>query len=125
LTLSDHYELVLRTNDPAALIERQRGWCVGHKEFRKELLEQMSEQMGTEHFGSERRESQEDKADRIVREELQRLRWKQKATTRQRQGGHRDASAAGKGSRTYAQNLVKLEASAPSYESSIGDPECQ
>jgi len=53
----------------------RRGWCLGEKEFKKELLAQMSERLGREHYGEERRESQAEKAERIIGEELRRRRW--------------------------------------------------
>jgi hypothetical protein len=34
----------------------RRGWCLGEEKFREELLTQMSEQMGAEHYGEERAE---------------------------------------------------------------------
>jgi hypothetical protein len=37
----------------------RRGWCVGEEKFREELLAQMSEQMGAEHYGEERAETAE------------------------------------------------------------------
>jgi len=52
-----------------------RGWCLGSEAFRKELLAQMSEQHGPEHYGTEMRESAEQKAERIVAEELRKLGW--------------------------------------------------
>ena len=100
------------------------GWCFGDQEFRKVLLEQMSERMGAEHFGSERRESQDDKAERIVREELRRLRWKEKDLQQRAKGDAGKVAIAMRlrresiatfswiatrlamGSRTYTQNLV-------------------
>ena len=36
----------------------RRGWCLGDKRFRKELLEEMAGKMGAEHYGEERRESE-------------------------------------------------------------------
>lgn len=54
----------------------RRGWCLGEAAFRKELLAQMSERLGAEHYGKERAESAETKAERIIAEELKRRRWK-------------------------------------------------
>jgi putative transposase len=48
----------------------RRGWCLGEEAFREELLAQMSGRMGEHHYGMERRESAEEKAERIVLEEL-------------------------------------------------------
>jgi putative transposase len=57
----------------------RRGWCFGEKTFRKELLAQMTERMGAEHFGAERMETDEAKAERILGEELKRRRWPESA----------------------------------------------
>lgn len=53
----------------------RRGWFMGSQAFKKELLAQMKEQIGTEHYGLERQESAEARAEGIVREELQRRHW--------------------------------------------------
>lgn len=53
----------------------RRGWYLGDKAFRAELLEQMDLRMGPEHYGEERRETDEQKAERIVMEELKRRKW--------------------------------------------------
>jgi REP element-mobilizing transposase RayT len=37
----------------------RRGWCLGNEAFRKELLAQMSERVGENHYAEERRESGE------------------------------------------------------------------
>ncbi|MDA1273150.1 MAG: hypothetical protein O2960_03720 [Verrucomicrobia bacterium] len=50
-----------------------RGWCWGDKKFRKELLGQLSEQMGANHYGEERREIEDEKAEAILAEELRTL----------------------------------------------------
>ena len=44
----------------------RRGWCLGDKAFRKELLAQVEEQAGEFHYGEEVRESAEEKAERII-----------------------------------------------------------
>jgi hypothetical protein len=56
--------------DPEAWKEMRRGWCLGDDVFRKELLAQMRERVGDNHFGPERRESAEVRAERMVREGL-------------------------------------------------------
>jgi hypothetical protein len=53
----------------------RRGWCLGEETFRKELLAQMSERLGAEHYGAERAETETAKAERIIAEELKRRRW--------------------------------------------------
>ena len=51
------------------------GWCLGDDSFRKELLAQMDGKFGTSHYGSELQEATEDKASRIVAEELGIAKW--------------------------------------------------
>ena len=53
----------------------RRGWCLGTESFRKELLEQMKERMGAEHYGAERQETLQEHAEGIVAEELKRRNW--------------------------------------------------
>ena len=55
----------------------RRGWCLGGETFRKELLAQMSEQLGAEHYGEERTETAEAMAEQIIAAELKRRRWKE------------------------------------------------
>jgi REP element-mobilizing transposase RayT len=55
----------------------RRGWCLGEEKFRKELLAQMGERLGAEHYGAERTETEEALAERIIEEELKRLRWRE------------------------------------------------
>jgi len=47
----------------------RRGWCLGEKTFRQELLAQMTERIGAEHYGTERVETDVEKAERVVRAE--------------------------------------------------------
>ncbi len=49
----------------------------GGKAFKKQLLAQMSERLGPEHYGEERQASQEEKAEQVVAEELRRRQWKE------------------------------------------------
>ena len=53
----------------------RRGWCFGGEAFREELLAQVSERLGAEHYGCERGEAAEAKAERIIKEELGQRRW--------------------------------------------------
>ena len=53
----------------------RRGWCFGPDSFRKELLGQMGERLRAEHYGTERHETLENRAEAIVVEELRRHRW--------------------------------------------------
>ncbi len=53
----------------------RRGWFFGEPALKKELLGQMNERLGPEHYGEERQASQGEKAERLVAEELRRRRW--------------------------------------------------
>ncbi len=55
----------------------RRGWCLGEEKFREQLLTQMSERMGAEHYGEERAETAEALADLIIAEELKLGRWQE------------------------------------------------
>jgi REP element-mobilizing transposase RayT len=55
----------------------RRGWCLGEEKFREELLTQMSERMGAEHYGEERAETAEALAELIIAAELKRGRWQE------------------------------------------------
>lgn len=54
----------------------RRGWCLGEETFRQELLAQLSERLGPEHYGEERAETEEAKGERIIAGELKRRKWK-------------------------------------------------
>ena len=47
-----------------------RGWCVGSKQFRAEMLVYIEEQRGKWHYGAELSESAEAKAERLITEAL-------------------------------------------------------
>ncbi len=55
----------------------RRGWCLGSAEFKTGLLEHLEGRLGEQHAGELKRESAESKAERIIREELKRLKWGQ------------------------------------------------
>ena len=61
-------------------------WCLGSEAFRKELLERMGEKKGVEHFGPEIQESAQEKADRIIEEELRRIGWSEAELSERRKG---------------------------------------
>jgi hypothetical protein len=72
--------------DPEAYQPLRRGWCLGEKAFRKELLAQMAEQVGPSHYGAERQQSGEEKAERILAEELRKRRWTKASLSARRKG---------------------------------------
>ena len=55
--------------------EVRRDWVLGSEEFRRELLGAAVERLGPNHYGAERWETEVQKAERMVQEELQRLGW--------------------------------------------------
>ena len=67
----------------------RRGWFFGEKALKKELLRVMSQRLGPEHYGEERQESQAEKAERVVGEELHRRRWTE-ATLGERTKGDKE-----------------------------------
>jgi REP element-mobilizing transposase RayT len=64
----------------------RRGWYLGDEAFRKELLGQMKERLGAEHYGAERLESAEAQSEEIVKEELKRRRWRDEDLGRRAKG---------------------------------------
>jgi hypothetical protein len=64
--------LAEQEDDPQAELP---GWCVGSEAFRKKLLARTK--AGPEHFGEEIRESEAEKAERLIHEELKALRWRE------------------------------------------------
>jgi len=73
-------------DDPQTLKDLRRGWCLGEETFRTELLEQIGRRMGVEHYGEERRETDQLKAERIVAEALRRAGWKESELARRPKG---------------------------------------
>jgi putative transposase len=71
---------------PGQFKELQRGWCLGDKAFRRELLVQMKEQVGEHHYGEERTATEEERAEQIVREGLKRLGWREEDLAARRKG---------------------------------------
>ena len=70
--------------DPAQWKTVRRGWGLGEKQFRAELLEQMSGKLGRHHGGSERQETDEAKAKRLLAEEFTRRGWGVEALSQRR-----------------------------------------
>jgi REP element-mobilizing transposase RayT len=72
----EHFQRMTETRrmseDQQLVRKIERGWCYGSEEFRQELLAQMETSFGRHHAGSEKQESAQAKAERIVTEELQR-----------------------------------------------------
>jgi putative transposase len=63
----------------------ERGWCLGDKAFKAELLAQMHEHRG-DHYGPELREADEAHAEGLVRAELRQRGWTEADLERRRKG---------------------------------------
>ena len=64
----------------------RRGWFFGDKSLKEELLAKASERVGAQHHGTQRQETEEAKAERLVREELATLGWDEGELARRRKG---------------------------------------
>jgi putative transposase len=64
----------------------RRGWFLGEASLKEELLAQMTEQMGAEHYGAERQETAEAEAEVIIVAELKRHRWREEDLSRRAKG---------------------------------------
>jgi putative transposase len=67
----------LEEADEEELKPLRRGWCLGSEAFRQEMLERMDGKLGENHSGELHRETAEQRANRIVSEELTRRGWKE------------------------------------------------
>ena len=73
--LENYLETRRAQEDGAAFKGIRRGWCLGGEQFRKELLENAHARATENHPGETRRETTEQKARRLVQEELDKLGW--------------------------------------------------
>jgi hypothetical protein len=73
-------------DEPGQFKLLRRGWCLGEKAFRKELLAQMTEQVGEHHYGEARAAAGQERAEGMVREGLARLGWKEEDLAARRKG---------------------------------------
>lgn len=55
----------------------RRGWCLGTGEFKSALLQRMGGQLGPNHSGALRRESEMARAEALIGQELSRLGWRE------------------------------------------------
>jgi hypothetical protein len=71
---------IRRAQETAADYEQlRRDWILGSEQFRQELLAAASERVGPSHYGAQRQETAEQKAERILARELARLQWDEAA----------------------------------------------
>ena len=84
----------------------RRGWCLGAETFRQELLAQMSQRIGAEHYGVERTETAAARAERIIAAELKRRRWPEAELRTRRKG---DAAKVALAARLRAETTQTVE----------------
>ena len=84
----------------------RRGWCWGAEGFRQELLELIEQKRGKAHYGGELRESDGQKAERLVKEMLGQNGWTEEALPRRRKG---DRKKAGMAARLRAETTMTWE----------------
>ena len=72
----------------------RRGWCLGPNDFRDKLLERIGEKKGAQHHGEELRESDEQKARRLIAEMLGKIDWSEKDLGRHPKGDGKKAKMA-------------------------------
>ena len=84
-----------RAEESAADYEQiRRDWVLGSEAFRQELLAAVVERVGPSHYGAQRQETGLQKAERMVKEELERLGWdEEQLRARPRVTGQRSCSA--------------------------------
>jgi hypothetical protein len=92
---------------------------LGAESFRQELLGQMKERLGAEHYGVERPETMEEQAEGVVAQELKRGRWAEEELARRAKG---DAKKVAIAARLRAETAVpvkwiaeRLRMGAPGY----------
>lgn len=73
-----------REEEPGEWKTVRRGWFLGGKARKEELLERMWEGLGRHHGGAERQESAVQQAERLVAEELRERRWTEADLRRRR-----------------------------------------
>jgi hypothetical protein len=59
---------------------------VGSEAFQKELVEAAKQELGPNHYGADRRKSEESRAQRFVAAELNRMGWSAEESRRRRKG---------------------------------------
>jgi REP element-mobilizing transposase RayT len=105
----------------------RRGWCFGDEAFRKELVASAFGRVGASHHSARRQETEVEKAEALVKEELKRIAWGERDLAKQAKGAKRKVAIARRlrkettmtlkwianrlemGSWTYVSNLVNAK----------------
>ncbi len=100
--------LEARRNDTAGAIDVgiRRGWLFGREDFVARLLDRLDDKIGEHHRAVERSETEEEKAQRIVRRALSELGWPDEELARKRKS---DASKVALARRLRAETAVSLK----------------
>ncbi len=72
----------------------ERGWCLGSEAFRAELVAAAEGRVGVSHYGAERQEIGEARAERLVKEGLGALGWNQAELSQRAKGDQAKVSLA-------------------------------
>jgi len=109
----------------------RRGWYLGSEEFARELIATAVGRVGPSHYSARRQETEQERGERIVREELRRIGWREKDLLLQPKGAKPKVAAAKRlrkettltlrwiaerlqmGSWTYVSNLLSQERNKP------------
>ena len=81
---ADAMEERRRRDEPGEWKAVRRGWFLGGAEMKERLLGQMGGEVGEHHGGEAKRESAEQKAERIVRDELRQRGWSERELKQRR-----------------------------------------
>ena len=84
----------------------RRGWFLGGAELKEQVLEWMGGGVRAHHGGEEKRQSDEQKARRVVQEELQRRRWTERDLAQRRKT---DAEKVKIAERVRAETVMALD----------------
>jgi len=72
----------------------RRSWCLGSEEFRQDMLAAGADAVGASNYGRDRFETGQEKARRIIAQELKRFKWKEAELKRQPKGHRRKVKIA-------------------------------
>ena len=84
----------------------RRGWFLGGAQLKEQLLEMMNAEMGDHHGGDQKRERDEQKARRLVLEELRKGRWTEQDLEKRRKT---DATKVEMAARLRAETVMTME----------------
>jgi len=93
-------------DQPGEWKQVRRGWFLGSAQMREQLLEMMSTGMSKNHGGEEKRETDEQKAQRLVLEELRKRRWTEQDLKQRRKT---DANKVKLAARLRAETVMTLD----------------